>query len=637
MKHILFSTLVLLIAFTGRAQTFTWNGQMPIFDFTTDTIPIPVSGLPVSIDTNFGIAHICFDITHTYDNDLVIKLFSPAGDSVILIQGIGGAGDNFLGTCVGMDGTHFSNTTAPYSGIFVPIGNVAAFNNGQNPNGIWRCTVYDGAGADTGSVHMVSISFVNNPPRQGSAGTGPVGTYICPTCVCPGGASACDLLPDMTASAKEIQLNHTETPGALYIANATPNIGYGPLEIYGIDSCFCGTTHVPCGTICPGNEEIKQVIKQRIYQKVAGTDTLSYYDRFAGTMTFHPTHGHLHVDDFANFTLRSATSNPDATTWPIIGTGTKQSFCLINLGTCAGNYGECTNGSTIVTTVPNQGLGYHTGCGLTQGIYAGSYDVYSMSLNDPIPLTNVCNGTYYIVSITDPNDNFLESDETNNWVAVPITLTQQGNNASISASGPLQFCPGDSVILTSTFSPSYLWSTGETTPSIVVSTSGSYTVSVSDGLGCTTESLPVVVTVHPLPAVPVITASGPTTFCQGQSVTLTSSSATGNVWSTGATTQSIVVNSTQNITLTVTDSNLCSSVSQAIQITVNPLPAQPTITASGSPVFCSGETIDLTSSPADFYSWNPGSANTQTLTVSQSGSYTVTITDSKGCTGTDQV
>lgn len=522
MKKLLIVTAISLISIITKAQTFSWSGLEPIMDMQSDTIQIPISGLPTSIDTSFGLAHICFNITHTYDADLVIKLLSPSGNSVTLIQGIGGSGDNFWGTCVGMDGTFFSNTTSPYTGIFVPIGNVASLNNGQNPNGIWKFIVSDIANADTGSIHFVSLAFTNNPPQQGSIGSNPTGTYVCATCVCPGGASSCDLLPDMISSAKEIQVNHTEVPGALYIANATPNIGYGPLEIYGVDTCFCGNTQVPCNTICAASGEIEHMIKQRIYQKVPGTDSLTFYDRTAGTMSYHPSHGHLHVDNFANYTLRSATSNPDATTWPIIGTGTKQSFCLINLGTCAGNYGQCKDQlGNVITTVPNQGLGFHTGCGLTQGIYAGSYDVYSLSLNDPIPLTNVCNGTYYIVSITDPENNFLESDETNNWVAVPITLTQQGTTANITASGPLNFCAGDSVILTSSFSSSYLWSSGETTQSIVVKNAGSYSVTVNCGTTSST-STPVITSVIPIntnATVSITLSSGTNPSCPGLSKT----------------------------------------------------------------------------------------------------------------------
>ena len=108
--------------------------------------------------------------------------------------------------------------------------------------------------------------------------------------------------------AKEITVNHTEAPGFLYIANATPNIGYGPIDIFGVDSCYCGTTLVPCGTVCPNGDDIKHLVKQRIYQKVPGTDTLTYYDREAGKMTYHAAHGHLHVDHWSNYTLRNKVS-----------------------------------------------------------------------------------------------------------------------------------------------------------------------------------------------------------------------------------------------------------------------------------------------------------------------------------------
>lgn len=489
----LFFIFLILSSFCLCAQTYNWNGSVAIQDLQTDTIPLTVSGMPTVIDTNYGLSHVCLDIIHTYKSDLIISLISPSGSSVSLIQGIGGSGDNFTGTCLGMDGTSFSNTTAPYTGIFVPTGDISSFNNGQNPNGSWRLIVRDAANSDTGFVTHFRLEFANNPPRNGNPLV-PVSnaTFTCAGCVCPGGAAACDLLPDVTSSAKEIQLNHVEEPGSLNISNATPNIGFGPIEIYGIDSCFCDGQPVPCNTICPNEEEIKHVIKQRIYQKRSGTDTLGYYDRFAGAMTYHREHGHLHVDDWASYTLRTATVNPDATTWPIVGTGVKQSFCLVNLGNCTNNPGECTdiNGNPL-TTFANANLGFRTGCGLTQGIYVGNYDVYSLSLNEPINLQNVCDGNYYVVSITDPRNNFIESNETNNWVAVPITLTKQNLTPVISVSGPTSLCSGDSVILTANNAANVLWSNGSTEKNIVVRSPGTYTVTNTCG---NSVSAPIVVT-----------------------------------------------------------------------------------------------------------------------------------------------
>src|SRR5690606_19330622 len=95
---------------------------------------------------------------------------------------------------------------------------------------------------------------------------------------------------------------------------------------------------------------------------------------------------------------------------------------------------------------------------------------------------------------------------------------------------------------------SYLWSTGATTQSINATASGSYSVQVININGCVSDtSLPVTVTVNPLPSAPSITAGGPTTFCIGGSVTLTSSSSNGYLWSPGG-------QSTQNITVSTSGS-----------------------------------------------------------------------------------
>ena len=60
--------------------------------------------------------------------------------------------------------------------------------------------------------------------------------------------------------------------------------------------------------------------------------------------------------------------------------------------------------------------------------------------------------------------------------------------------------------------------------------SGNYTVTVTAS-GCTSASSAAAsVMVNAIPAAPTITPGGPTTFCTGGSVMLTSSSATGNQW-----------------------------------------------------------------------------------------------------------
>src|SRR5207249_9448301 len=89
---------------------------------------------------------------------------------------------------------------------------------------------------------------------------------------------------------------------------------------------------------------------------------------------------------------------------------------------------------------------------------------------------------------------------------------------------------------------------------------------------------------------PTISAGGPLTFCQGGSVTLTSSSVTSNVWSPGSqTSQSINVTTSGSYTVTATDANGCIATSTATVVTVN---ANPTcsITATDPAPLCPNST-----------------------------------------------
>ncbi|MBL7808110.1 MAG: VCBS repeat-containing protein [Saprospiraceae bacterium] len=127
---------------------------------------------------------------------------------------------------------------------------------------------------------------------------------------------------------------------------------------------------------------------------------------------------------------------------------------------------------------------------------------------------------------------------------------------TIMADGPLSFCPGESVTL-STSQPfvQYQWNTGETSADITVTANGNYHVTITDNNGCTAISNPIKIVVDPV-SIPSITALGDTIFCAGDKVTLKSSPATDYLWSTGATTQSIEVD--QSGQYSVSAKGLCS-------------------------------------------------------------------------------
>src|ERR1035437_4944595 len=203
---------------------------------------------------------------------------------------------------------------------------------------------------------------------------------------------------------------------------------------------------------------------------------------------------------------------------------------------------------------------------------------------------------------------------------------------TITAGGPTTFCTGGNVTLTSSAGTTYLWSTGATTASINATTAGSYTVKVKNANGCqSTASAATAVTVNALPATPTITAGGPTTFCIGGNVTLTSSAGTTYLWSTGATTASISTTTAGSYTVKVTNANGCqSATSAASAVTVNALPPTPTITAGGPTTFCAGGNVTLTSSADATYLWSTG-ATTPNINITTAGSYTVKVTNANGC------
>jgi hypothetical protein len=159
---------------------------------------------------------------------------------------------------------------------------------------------------------------------------------------------------------------------------------------------------------------------------------------------------------------------------------------------------------------------------------------------------------------TDASDGSDASDASDAPYEIDCTSTPP---PTISPSGSAGICPGKTITLTSSAAAGYSWSTGATTQAIVVSAAGSYSVATIDSRGCMATSAPTVVTVYPAPTVPTISPSGPTRFCSGGSVTLTASSAASYRWSTGSTSQSIVVTDTGNYTVTTTNGDGCEATS----------------------------------------------------------------------------
>jgi hypothetical protein len=195
-------------------------------------------------------------------------------------------------------------------------------------------------------------------------------------------------------------------------------------------------------------------------------------------------------------------------------------------------------------------------------------------------------------------------------------------------------CVGQPILLDAATSgaTSYAWSTGTTFPTISVSNSGNYSVVVSIN-GCTGMDTVVVSSVP----TPVFSLGANTVICQGTTLTLDATSGQANVnysWANGATTPTIMVNSSGTYAVTATNSFGC-SYTDNIVVSVEALPI-PNLGADVT--LCEGQTVVLNGSVAGLmnYSWNTG-ATTAGLTVDTAGTYMVTVTTDNGCEGIDDV
>ena len=134
---------------------------------------------------------------------------------------------------------------------------------------------------------------------------------------------------------------------------------------------------------------------------------------------------------------------------------------------------------------------------------------------------------------------------------------------------------------------------------------------------------------------PLVTAAGSTTFCQGDSVVLSTAITTGSSYAwlkdglpiTGAVTQTYTANAAGSYTVKVT-TGTCITQSLPVVVVVNSLPVA-IITASGATDLCEGGNVVLTASAGSSWLWSNGAVS-QSITTNTTGNYLVTVTGN-GC------
>ncbi len=186
-------------------------------------------------------------------------------------------------------------------------------------------------------------------------------------------------------------------------------------------------------------------------------------------------------------------------------------------------------------------------------------------------------------------------------------------------------CSNVQATLSAIGANTYSWSNGSTGPVITPTQSANinYTVVGTNAAGCASAPVVRTVSVLPSPSVSIVGSSG---ICTGQNASLTASGAITYSWNTGALTNTLVEAPTSNTVYIVTGSDgICSTtVSQSVAVA-----ASLSITISGSPSICIGQTANLTANGGVTYVWS-NSATTSTIAPAPTSNTTYSVVGSSG-------
>ncbi len=215
----------------------------------------------------------------------------------------------------------------------------------------------------------------------------------------------------------------------------------------------------------------------------------------------------------------------------------------------------------------------------------------------------------------------------------------------ISIDGSLFLITGDSVELIGPDASAYLWTPeGETTQSIFVQSSGSYSLFVQNSFGCySPESDPVEVSVSDFLPPPDVQVSGSLEFCDGGSVVLTGPDGYEQyTWSDGSVGQNITVTTQSDLTLVVTNNEGVQSLpSDLITVVVYEIPViqiLDKIEPSCAGFEDGSVSVSVAGGKEPYqFSWQGYQENTSTLGGVSAGSYTSEVLDDNGCSGTLEI
>jgi gliding motility-associated-like protein len=646
--------------------------------------PISVNSLGYSniSDATTQIESICIDIETDFDSDLNIFLRSPNNQTLELSTGNGGSGDNYQITCFKPTAsTPIVGSAAPFNGDFSPEGNWTSLNGAQ-VDGNWSLVVSDGFGVNQlGKVNWWSITFnsenninylwsnagslsCNNCPDPAAFPTDTttyfltaVDSYNCihkdtvtvfPIDVYPAPSNL--IVSNMSGG--EITWTWDPVPGAIsYIVNIN---GTGWIPSNGMQS------HTITGLVSgdPANIEVQAVGNANCPPDITSLNTTYFECTLAGV--FVSSQDPLCFGDFSGSAVINATGNTGPVQFStalvsgpqtngvfnsVFNAGAHQIILVDSVG-CRDtisftlmNPPQLTlavSGTDALCNGENSGIAVGQGNGGTGTINYQWAPCAGGTVQNTATATNLIAGCYSLM-ITDANGcTLVDSVEINEPAALSFSSTQDSVSCSGGADG------GAHITVSGGTSPyQYLWDNGDTTPDPTGLDAGFHSVTITDAQMC--QSVTLVQVLEPLP-LNVDDLAGMDVDCFGESTGSITASISGGTQpytftlDNGASGNPIQNLAAGNYLLDVSDANGC--VLDDLPIAINQPATAVSVSQLNASPSCFGQSNGSlqvnaqggNGAPFD-YLWSNG--QTQDLASNLgAGIYTVTASDSKGCTAT---
>jgi hypothetical protein len=244
------------------------------------------------------------------------------------------------------------------------------------------------------------------------------------------------------------------------------------------------------------------------------------------------------------------------------------------------------------------------------------------NVTDGTAISPNANGTYSVTG-TDAN-GCTNTDDVSIDVNNLPTVSAVASDSTI--------CVGQSITFNGQGAVTYAWDNNVTDGTVISpNTSATYSVTGTDTNGCAnTDDVSIVV--NNLPTVSAVASDS--TICVGQSITFNGQGADTYTWNNNVTNgTAISPNTSGTYSVTGTDANGCVN-SADVSIVVNNLPV---VDLGADITKCDYEApITLNAGSHTSYLWN-NNLTSATLSVTTSGTYSVTVSNAAGCVSTDEI